>query len=109
MNEILYEILKEVARHGRITYYADISPQFGLDMANQQDRNEIGALLGEISTYEKNQGRPLLSVVVIHRDNNVPGLGFFNLARELNVYNGADDVLFFIQELRRVHDYWQNH
>ncbi len=106
MNEEIYERLKVVARAGQVATYSEIAPLAGLDMADPDDRNQIGNLLGEISTFEHQHGHPLLSVVVIHRDNNIPGNGFFNLARDLNVYNGMDDFLFFIQELRRVHDFW---
>ncbi|MEW5980543.1 MAG: hypothetical protein AB1898_32560 [Acidobacteriota bacterium] len=107
MHQQIYERLLGVARAGGYVTYTDIAPMAGLDMGNQADRNEIGRLLGEISTHEHNQGRPLLSVVVIHRDNNMPGQGFFELARDLNVYHGRDDLLFFIEELRRVHEYWR--
>lgn len=109
MNEEIYQRLLSVARSQGLITYSDIAPLAGLDMGNAVDRNEIGRLLGDISTFEHQQGRPLLSAVVIHRDNNIPGEGFFTLARELGIYNENDDLLFFIQELRRVHDYWHNH
>ena len=109
MQEALYRRLIELARLQSVTRYADVAPSVGFDVANQEDRTEIGRMLGEISTFEHQQGHPLLSAVVIHQDNNMPGQGFFTLARELHVYNGEDDFLFFVQELRRVHDFWRNH
>ena len=108
MHEQIYQRLIAVARAQSVITYAEIAPMADLDMNNQADRTEIGRLLGEISAFEHQQGHPLLSVVVIHRDNNTPGQGFFSLARELNVYNGQDDFLFFIQELRRAHDFWRD-
>jgi hypothetical protein len=75
-------------------------------MDEPADRDKIGRLLDEISKFEHENGHPLLSAVVIRHDKNGPGEGSFKLARKLNVYNGDDDYLFFIQELRRVHDHW---
>ncbi len=108
MHEHIYQKLLAVARSQRVTTYQEIAPLAGLDMSNQADRNEIGRLLGEISTVEHQLGHPLLSAVVILKEHNIPGDGFFTLARELHVHDGNDDFLFFIQELRRVHDFWHN-
>jgi len=108
MHQAIYERLKSVARAGAYVTYTDIAPLAGLDMSNPDDRNKIGELLGEISIHEHQQGHPLLSVIVIHRENNIPGHGFFQLARELNLYSGRDDLLFFIQEFERVRHFWRN-
>ncbi len=107
MHQQIYQRLSQVARLGQYVTYSDIAPLANLDIGIQADRNEIGRLLGEISLFEHNQGHPLLSAVVIHRDNNMPGQGFFQLARQLNLHRGTDDLLFFIEELRRVHNHWR--
>jgi len=109
MHQEIYERLVFVARHEDVVRYTNIAPLAGLNMDSEPDGVRIGELLGEISTSEHQQGRPLLSAVVIHRENNIPGPGFFRLARELGLYHGGDDFRFFIQELRRVHDYWRDH
>ena len=106
MNQKLYEELVSVAKKGDSVTYSDVAPIADLDMDNPSDRDEIGRLLGEISTHEHSQGRPLLSAVVIHRDNNMPGQGFFKLARQLHLYSGGDDLKFFLDELKRVHAQW---
>jgi hypothetical protein len=51
----------------------------------------------------------MLSAAVIHKEDNIPGPGFFALAKELGIYNQKNDVLFFVNELKRVHDYWKHH
>lgn len=107
MNQEIYERLKDVSKKGRVTYYSEIAPLAGLDMSYPADRAKIGELLGEISTFENEQGHPMLSTVVVYRQYNMPGPGFFKLARWLGIYRGDDDFLFFIRELRKVHDYWQ--
>lgn len=109
MHQALYEELVRVARNADLTTYADIAPMAGLDMGNPAHRNEMARLLGEISTYEHQQGRPLLSAVVVHRAGRTPGQGFFKLARELGLPCGQGDIAeltFFSSELRRVHAEW---
>jgi len=109
MHQQIYDKLKAIARTGDIITYSEIAPLANLDMSKQEDRNRIAQILGEISTYEHKNGRPMLSSVVIHKENNIPGPGFFTLAKELGIYNQKNDVLFFINELQRVHDYWKHH
>ena len=74
-------------------------------MESIEDRNRIASILDGISTVEHRSGRPLLSAVVIRKDTNIPGQGFFSLAKKLGLYNG-DDTLYWVEELRHVHKYW---
>jgi hypothetical protein len=111
MNTGIYEELKTIARREDVTTYSAIAPLACLDMSNADHRQQIGEILGEISSAEHRAGRPLLSAVVILDGLNVPGKGFFTLARELGLYKPRkvhDDILFFADELRRVHGYWKN-
>ena len=107
MHKAIYEKLKAVAKAQDLTSYAEIAPLAGLDMEKPDDRNKLAEILGEISTHEHEQKLPLLSAVVILKGQNIPGQGFFNLAKELGVYTGHDNLKYFIQELRKVHDYWK--
>ena len=67
----------------------------------------VDRILGEISTDEHDSGRPLLSVVVVHKENHRPGEGFFNLAKELGKQKpDEDDVTFYAKELKSVFDWW---
>lgn len=110
MHQGIYNRLLQVARTGRdVIYYSDIAPLAGLDMASPPDRDEISRLLDEISNHEHTLGRPLLSALVIRRDTNIPGDGFFALATQLGFPNVNNHMPFFISELRRVHDYWLSH
>jgi len=109
MDEQVCERLKEVARASTVTYYSDIAPLAGLDMSSPKDRYEIGVLLDEINRHERQLGRPMLSAVVVHKDSMLPGQGFFTLARAQGSFVGTDREAFYIQELRRVHDYWGSH
>ncbi len=74
------------------------------------DRDALSRQLDNISTEEHAAGRPLLSAVVVHQDAGVltvPGGGFFTLSRRLGLLRGragANDLFYFVAELRRVHE-----
>lgn len=80
--------------------------QFGLDMEHPEDRDEISRLLDEVSEYEAQQGHPLLSAVVIHAGDNIPGNGFFEMAQRSGRFQGGDRLEFWLSELRAVHAHW---
>jgi hypothetical protein len=106
----LYERLVAAARAGEVLSYSDIGPELKLDFENPADRNRIGVLLGEISSYEYSQGRPLLSSVVWHKDFSGPGVGLRNLGIELGIVRGdEDDLAFGTRQLKDTHAYWANH
>src|SRR5689334_1597178 len=54
-----------------------------LDMSNIVDRNAIANILREISTFEFNNQRPLLSSLVKRSGDNYEGDGFYKLAERL--------------------------
>lgn len=107
MNNLLRKKLVEIAIDQTFISYGDLAPLVGLDMDIPYDRGELGRLLGEISTYERQQGRPLLSAVAISLGANKPGDGFFDLARDLGLHTGPDDDAFWAAELDRVHAVWK--
>ena len=109
MHQGVYERLKEVARAKGITNYSEVGKIAGLDMQSPADRNEIAAILDDINRYEKQQGYPMLSAIVVRQDINMPGTGFFECARQLGMYQGNDDLVFLAHELTRVHKHWQSH
>ena len=67
---------------------------------------QLAHMLGEVSTEEAQAGRGMLTVVVVHKSGDqMPGPGFFELARSLG-YDTADRDAFWIGELARVHRVW---
>ncbi len=89
MNQILYNELTRLARANLLTTYSDVAPLVDLSMDNEEDRNQIAEMLGEIAVYENGEGRPMLTSLVVHRGNdNNPGEGFFYKAQELGLFNG---------------------
>jgi len=112
MHQQIYEELKRVAKEQRTITYGEIAPLAGLDMGRAEDRNSIAEILDEISRHEHEQGRPLLSAVVVHAQGGdsggVPGTGFFTMAKSVGLYRGGDRVTFFALELGRVHKAWKS-
>ena len=104
------KLAKRIAKRQETTTYSDIAPLANLDMADPANRDEISQLLGQISTYEHQQGQPMLTAIVIHREDNIPGPGFFELARHLGrLKEGNDKLAFFCHEVARVHQTWSKH
>lgn len=106
MNQQLYRRLCAVAAQGHYIRYAEAAALMGLDMNEPADRDEISRLLDEISEHEHQEGRPLLSAVVIRFEDNIPGNGFFSMAQRIDRFNGGDRLRFWLGELRAVHDHW---
>jgi len=97
------ELLRIAARRG-LTTYTDIAPTVGWSMPGH--RNVLAWALGEISTWEHERGRPLLTAIVVHQDDGQPGSGFFELARTLGRLHAGDELAFFCREVARVHGKW---
>lgn len=107
MNQIIYDRLIKVARQGKTVTYGEIAPLANLDMSKPNDRNSISWILGEIAESEHKKGHPMLSAVVVLARIGYPSKGFFKLAKELEIFDGSDDLGFFVKELKKVHDFWK--
>jgi hypothetical protein len=62
-------------------------------------------MLGQISTAETDDGRGMLTAVVVRGDDGLPGNGFFVLAKELG-FSFADSDSFWIDQLKVVYSNW---
>ncbi len=103
---IIYNKLKEVARNQGITNYSDVGNLIGLDMDTEYGRIRIAQILDDINIYENEKDRPMLSSVVILKNGDRPGLGYFKCARGLGKYQGGDDLTFFLEEVKKVYKIW---
>ena len=94
-----------VAARRRLIAYSDLVAEIrSLDLEPQEDR--LAHLLGEISTVEHEAGRGMLTVVVVHKHGDqMPGPGFFQLARSLG-HDTKDREAFWIGELEKVYAAW---
>ena len=94
-----------VAVRRRVIAYSDLVVEIrSLDLEPQGER--LAHMLGEISTAEHEAGRGMLTVVVVHKHGDqMPGPGFFQLARSLG-RDTRDRDAFWIGELEKVYRAW---
>ena len=104
-HDSLYQHLVEVARsrRERTISYTEAGKTIGL-AANDRDLFDH---LDEINRFERRQGRPMLSALVVGRQTGIPGAGFFRLAREWGI-NIRNERRFWRSELKRLRRHW-NH
>ena len=99
MDEQMRQELIEIARGGVTIAYSVLRPN---------NPRGLGRPLDEISIYEYQNGRPLLSAVVVHVSGDcMPGTGFFDTARKLGRYKGNNQRSYWRKELELVWDYWR--
>ncbi len=88
MNTRVREYLIEVARKrtDQIVTYQKLCDDCDLKLnmsKNPDDRTIIGKILDEISTYEYENDRPLLSSLVLRLSDKDEGEGFYKLCQKL--------------------------
>jgi hypothetical protein len=113
MNRTVRSYLIEIARKRQIVYYQDLCDACKLPLNmhdNPSDRTEIGRILGEISKYEHEHERPLLSALVLTRSGE-EGDGFYKLCEELGLTGDWKKLkregIFAAQEIKECHNYWR--
>jgi hypothetical protein len=105
----VYQKLIEAAKKRKFVCYKEIGKIMGIHKPGNYLGWETGRMLGEISKFEHEHGRPLLSAVVIRSDLKRPGDGFFKLAKELGKFKGEskeDQKKFWNRELQAVYTTW---
>lgn len=113
MNYRVREFLIDLASKGKFIYYQPLSDScgLGLDMqASEWDRAEIGRILGEVSTYEHENGRPLISAIVLSKGSLYEGDGFYKLAEKLGFgpWKYLRDENFAIEQMNACYEFWKN-
>lgn len=110
INDDLYSYLVEAAEAGRYVTYTEAGEIVGLTMRNPHHRRLIGQLLGQISTREAELGRPMLSSIVVNKDQKSKlGQGFYQLGEELRHKQvGEDPDSFAKSEAAKTFEYWRS-
>lgn len=111
IDEILYKKLVALAKAKSLAAYSEVATLIGLDMLNEQDRDEIARRLGDIVFYEHQNGRPMLTALVVHYGNdNNPGEGFFSAAEKIGLFKASRDPIkrltFWSNQVTLVHNHW---
>ena len=109
----VYEILLRLARERKTITYKDLAHEAGVPDADKPYIwfSYLPGLLDEINVVEKEADRPLLSAIVVRKEDGLPGDGFFfNLtARPYLVPAGAtkeEKRAVHGQELKQVYKTW---
>jgi hypothetical protein len=110
MLEKIRNKLIEVAKTNDVISYGELANFAEMPFDLDSERNKLYAILDEINRREDAQGRPMLSILVVHKDDKTPGPGFFKLAKHIGKQKkGISNDEFFRKELINVLDYWASH
>ena len=77
----IYNELITAARYRGTLAYKQMAKMMGLPSSGSYMGSQLGTILGEISEDEINNGRPMLSAIVVGVSGE-PGKGFYGLAME---------------------------
>lgn len=85
MDDRIRRKLIQIAREGNMIYYSDLNQELdlGFDFKIKHHQKMIGELLGEISESEYEKSRPLLSSLVIRKNDKEQGDGWYKLCSRL--------------------------
>ncbi len=113
MNQTVRDYLIRKSKQKKTVGYSEINIDcnLNLDFTQQNSRTEIGRILGEISTFEFSNNRPLISSIVVYKSDKLGtgiGNGFYNLAEELGFGQSAHlkSKNFAETEIQRSFDFW---
>jgi hypothetical protein len=104
---IAYSIMINAAQHHGFCTYQEIAQAVGLPTTGNFMSREIGSLIGEVSRNEIDEGRPMLSSLVVGV-SGVPGEGYYTWAQDLGVFKqGDDEEKFWISECEIIYEQWK--
>lgn len=95
----------EAARNESLVSYGELFRLVRSITLEPHDAARVSPFLDQISVGEDEEGRGLLSVVVVHQHGDQqPGPGFFVLARSRGRVGSNEEI--WIGELQAVYDEW---
>ena len=96
-------ILQAYANLRSTIFYSQLAQQIKAVRFTDGHDSRLWHLLAELSQDEVAAERPMISAIVVHKDNGQPGSGFFELAKELDRFNGRDSLRFWVDEVQKVY------
>lgn len=105
----VYAAMIHAAEHRGLVTYQEIAAIMGLPMSGSHMGREVGNMIGVISENELQQGRPMLSAIVVGV-NGKPGAGLYAWARDLGRLQSehpADEERFWEDEKEAIYKEWQ--
>lgn len=101
--DVLYRWASD-RRHGTYTELADLVDKIPWpERAHTHEGQQMGFLLGRV-VLRTNEDRPVISALVIGKDEGMPSTGFWSLLNQLNVNVGTSDLSrleFWSKEVNR--------
>lgn len=113
MNKEVREYLIEVARDDKATvFYSELvrDNRLKIDLSTSEGQEHLKQLLIEISTYENQSKRPMLTALAINKRDNDQGPGFYELAESFG-YGKKSELKkkgWGKEEADRVREFWQD-
>ena len=109
MNQVVRKYLIDKCVKGQPIYYEEIGQILGLDLSLVSERQILSKTLGEISAYEYEQGRPLISSFAIYKQKNDHGYGFYSLCEELGIGKASklSKELYGFTQMEECKRFWQ--
>ena len=102
--ELARPILIEVARERELITYNELGEKMG-----GPGRGYIGEILKQVCLKEHRNNRPLLSALVVHKNDRLPGNGFFRLSvMPETIRNGSREKRkFWENERKNIYEHWK--
>jgi hypothetical protein len=100
-------VLAECARAGNTIAYSDFIKHIRAITFTDAHDSRLPHFLEEISVEEDQEGKGLLTALVVHKNGDYkPGPGFFELAKKLG-RNTKDIDKCWIEELKTIYAVWK--
>jgi len=102
---------KVAAGHSSITY-SDLCTELwrATELQVEPHGSPLAALLGQVNVLEREENKPLISCVVVHKAGDMkPGVGFWNMAKVMDLDVGDTEEQrerFWVAELTRCYEVW---
>jgi hypothetical protein len=103
---LVYCELITAAKYRGTVKYQELAKLIGIPLSGNYMQSKLGKILGEISEYEVEQGRPMLSAIAVNV-NELAGTGFYVLARELGKLQDQSQEEFWEDEKKSVYETWK--
>lgn len=109
MNIEIRKYLIDQCRIGKPIFYEDIAKKLSLNLSLNSDRAKLSKTLGEISSFEYKNNRPLISSIAIYKTANDHGNGFYNLCEDLGIGKSSKlkEEFYGFTQLEESKKFWE--
>ena len=109
MNKEVRKFLIDQCVKGEPIYYEAIGQILRLDLSLESQRQILSNTLGEISAYEHENRRPLISSIAIYKQKNDHGYGFYSLCEELGIGKASklNKELYGFTQIEKCKQFWK--